>query len=344
MGRVVLVTGVSRDIGGWFARRISRHPDVERVVGVDVTAPRHDLGDVHFVEADIRRPVMAEVLAAEDVDTVVHLSVITTPDGEGGRALMKEVNVIGTMQLLAACQAAAGVERLVVKSSSHVYGASARDPSMFTEEMTPRRPPRSGFAKDSVEVEGYVRGFMRRRPDVAVTLLRCASLIGPTIRTSLTRYFTLPVVPTVLGFDARLQFCHQDDALAALEHAALGGAAGTYNVAGDGVLLLSQAIRRAGRLELPLPRAALTLAGASIPQLHGVELSSDQVSFLTYGRGIDTARMRSELGFTPRYSTAAAFDAFVGRLDPGALDVDRVLTWEAHARSAVAEAVARAVR
>ncbi len=316
MGRVILVTGVSRDIGCWFARRISEQVDVDRVIGIDVSPPRRDLGRVRFVQADIRKPVMADVLAAEDVDTVVHLSVITTPDIEGGRAEMKEVNVIGTMQLLAACQGAAGVERLVVKSSAHVYGSSPRDPAMFTEEMTPRRLPRAGFAKDSVEVEGYVRGFARRRPDVTVTMLRCASLIGPSIQTSLTRYFTLPVVPTVLGFDARLQFCHEQDALGALERATLSAVPGTFNVGGDGVLMLSQAVRRAGRRELPLPAFTLGTVGAFLPRLRGVEMSGDQVRLLTYGRGIDTTRMRTELGFEPAFSTAEAFDSFVQRLEP----------------------------
>ena len=72
------------------------------------------------------------------------------------------------------------MRHLVVKSTSTVYGASSRDPAMFTEEMGPRRSPRSGFAKDVAEVEGYVRGFARRRPDVRVTMLRLANVVGPT--------------------------------------------------------------------------------------------------------------------------------------------------------------------
>ena len=124
------------------------------------------------------------------------MSVIATPASAGGRTLMKEVNVIGTMQLLAACQKAPGVRKLVVKSSSTVYGASPKDPALFTEEMEPRALPRSGFAKDSVEVEGYVRGFSRRRPDVDVSTLRFANCLGPNVRTPLSAYFELPVVPT----------------------------------------------------------------------------------------------------------------------------------------------------
>src|SRR3954467_2387387 len=132
-GRVVLVTGVSRDLGRRFARRLAAEPGVARVVGVDAVPPRGDIGDVSFVRADIRNPVIAKVLAKEDVDTVVHMSVIATPGSAGGRGTMKELNVIGSMQLLAACQKSSTVERLVVKSTTTVYGSSSRDPAMFTE-------------------------------------------------------------------------------------------------------------------------------------------------------------------------------------------------------------------
>src|SRR5207342_2539977 len=141
VGRVVLVTGVSRDLGRRFARAVATDPAVERVIGVDVTPPRGDLGDVAFVRADIRNPVIAKIIAKEDVDTVVHMSVIATPGTAGGRGTMKELNVIGTMQLLAACQRAPGLRHLVLKSTTTVYGASNRDPAMFTEEMEPRHVP-----------------------------------------------------------------------------------------------------------------------------------------------------------------------------------------------------------
>ena len=178
MGRVVLVTGISRDIGRRFARAAAGDPSIDRVIGVDVVPPRGDIGDVSFVRADIRNPVIAKVLAKEDVDTVVHMSVIATPGSAGGRGTMKELNVIGSMQLLAACQKSTTVERLVVKSTTTVYGSSPRDPAMFSEDMGPKRLPSSGYGKDVYEVEGYVRGFARRRPDVDVTMVRAANVIG----------------------------------------------------------------------------------------------------------------------------------------------------------------------
>jgi UDP-glucose 4-epimerase len=341
MGRVVLVTGVCRDLGGRFARRIVADSGVDRVIGVDVVPPRSDLGDVRFVRADIRNPVIAKVIAGEGVDTVVHLGVIATPRGAGGRTSMKEINVIGTMQLLAACQKAATVEHLVVKSSSKVYGSSPRDPAMFSEDMAPRRMPRSGFAKDSVEVEGYVRGFARRRPDVRVTMLRCANLIGPVIETSLTRYFSLPVIPTVLGFDPRLQFCHEEDALRVLHQSTLNDVPGTFNIAGDGVLMLSQAVRRLGRPSVAMPPAMMGGLGSLFRQARYADLSSEQTSFLTYGRGLDTTRMRSMLGFEPEFTTESAFDDFIRRMGPGPLSPERLDGLERQAATLISKAVSR---
>lgn len=311
MGRTVLVTGVSRYLGGRFAKMLSHDPGVERVIGVDVIPPPHDIGRTGFVRADIRNPVIGRIIEQAAVDTVVHMSVIATPLGAGGRISMKEINVIGTMQLLAACQRAAGLRRLVVKSTSAVYGSSPRDPAMFSEDQVGKVPPRNGWGKDSVEVEGYVRGFSRRRPDVDVTTLRLANLVGPGMRTPMTDYFSLPVIPTVLGFDPRLQFLHEDDALEALRLATLGEMAGVVNVAGDGVIGLSQAARFAGRPTLPVPPGLNSLVGSIYGRTGLTDFSAEQIRYLSYGRGLDTTRMREILGLEPRFTTRAAFLDFV---------------------------------
>lgn len=337
MGRVVLVTGVARQLGGRFVRRVLREPDVDRVIGVDAALPEHDLGGAEFVQTDIRQPTIGKVLAQYGVDTVVHMDVNGTPLGSrGSRTTVKETNVIGTMQLLGACQKAPTVARFVVKSSTSVYGSASRDPAVFGETTPVKSLPSGGFAKDVVEVEGYVRGFARRRPDVAVCVLRFAHVLGPCTDSPLAEYFALPVLPTIVGFDPRLQFVHEDDAIEVLRLTAgqprrSTPHSGTFNIAGDGVLLLSQAARRLGRPTLPLFSPSVTWIGSVLRAVGITDFSPEQIRLLTHGRVVDTTQMRETLGFWPAYSTAGAFMDYArsrgaGLLPPEALarTVDRI--------------------
>jgi UDP-glucose 4-epimerase len=206
-----------------------------------------------------------------------------------------------------------------------VYGSSPRDPALFTESVEPRALPKSGYAKDAVEVEGYVRGFGRRRPDVTLSLLRFTNFIGPSIETPLTRYFSLPVVPTVFGFDPRIQLCHEDDGIEVLARAVREEHPGIYNVGGSGVLLLSQAIRRLGKPALPIPSPAVSLVARAFRSAGVVDFSPEQMRYLEHGRVADVSRLQTRLGWGPR-PTAQAFEDFVA-----ASTGERVLTHQAAA-------------
>jgi len=305
MGVVAVVTGVSRYLGGRVADLLVGQPGVDRVIGVDVVPPPAPL-TAEFVRADIRNPVLGRILEDAGVDTVVHMGVIATPRQAGGRSVMKDINVIGTMQLLAACQRSESVRHLVVKSTSAVYGSGPRDPALVTEDVPPRHPPTSGWAKDSAEVEDYVRAFGRRRSDVQITTLRFANIVGPGMRTGMTSYLTMPVVPTVLGFDPRLQFVHEDDAIDVTLTTVVQRSRGTYNIAGDGVVLLSQAVRTMNRIMLPVPVSTLPFVGRSLARGAWADFSRDQIRYLTYGRALDTSAAADHLGFRPRFGSHEA--------------------------------------
>ncbi|WP_461145427.1 NAD-dependent epimerase/dehydratase family protein [Salinifilum aidingensis] len=339
---VVLVTGVSRFLGGHVAARLAAEPAVDRVVGVDGERPSRDMarrmGRTEFVRADIRNPAIAQVIERHDVDTVVHTALNTQHAGSA-RSASKEMNVLGTMQLLAACQQAPRLRKLVLRSTAAVYGISPRDPAVFTEDMEPKDVPSSGYAKDAVEIEGYVRGFARRRPDVAISTLRFTDVIGPRVDATLPRYFAQPVVPVVCGYDARLQLLHSDDAVAVLQRAALTDLPGVFNVAGQGVLMLSQAIQRAGRVAVPVPRTA-------VPALHTLlrganpGFDSEQLRYLAFGRVVDTTRLREHFGYTPRWGTGEAFDDYVRGRELRRLVDDDQVRWVERALGAALSRVA----
>ena len=156
-------------------------------------------------------------------------------------------------------------------------------------------------------------------------MLRCANVIGPRVVSPVTSYFRLPVIPTVLGFDPRLQFLHEQDLNRVLRHAVNADVHGTFNVGGDGVLMLSQALRR---LQRPASRCRASRSAVSVRRCarRGLaDLSPELVAFLTYGRGVDTTRMRTELGFEPEYTTAEAFGEFASTLPPTGGRTERVL-------------------
>ena len=323
---VVLITGVSRFLGGRLAAQLAADPQIERVIGIDAIPPRTAdlprLGRTEFVRADIRNPLVGKVLSQARVTTVVHAALMASPRPVGGRVPMQEMNVIGTMQLLAACQRSDTVERFVLRSTTAVYGCGPGDPAVFGEdddvhEASGERVHESatgGYAKDAVEVEGYVRGFARRRPDVEVAVLRMATVLGPTIDNAFTRYLGMPVVPTPAGYDPRLQLLHEDDAVEVLRRATVQPHPGVVNVAADGVVTLTQLLRRLGRLRLPVPPSALGLVGTLVRNGGVLDVTGAETRYPHSGRVVDTGRLRNSFGYAPRFDTAATVAAFAAGL------------------------------
>jgi UDP-glucose 4-epimerase len=213
-----------------------------------------------------------------------------------------------------------------------VYGSAPRDPAVFSEQMQPKVLPSGGFAKDAVEVEGYVRGFARRRPDVAVCVLRFANIVGPHADTPLADYFALPVLPTVLGYDPRLQFIHEDDAVEVLRLASVDPRrgttnVGTFNVAGEGVMVLSQAARRLGRPTVPMLLPAVSWMAGLARQTRLLDFSPEQMRMLTHGRVVDTTQLRETFGYHPCFTTEQALADLARSGRPGLLRSEQVADW-----------------
>jgi UDP-glucose 4-epimerase len=329
MGQRVMITGISRHLAARLAQRLERDPEIESVIGVDVEEPDLDLERTEFVRADIRNPLVRKVIDTAKVDTLVHLNVIAIPTRVGGRSAMKEINVIGSLQLLAASQKSEALRKVVMKSTTAVYGASPEDPSIFTEDMALRAVPTTGYARDAVEVEQHARDFGRRRRDVSMTILRFANFMGSEIETPLTRYFSLPIIPTAMGFDPRIQLVHEYDAVEVLYRATREDHPGIFNVSGDGVLPLSQAIRICGKLPAPLPLPMATPVAAALRRLGVVDFPRDQLRFLVFGRVADNARLKEAFGFFPRYSTREALQEFVaGQRFERFITQERAERWE----------------
>jgi len=284
-------------------------PHVNALFGCDIADPISAIEAMDFVHADTRQSVIGKLVRQLRIDTVVHLA-ITVDSAREGRS-SHETNVIGTMNVLTGCAGSATpVERLVVKSSQAIYNAAAEDPSFYSEVMAGRGRSSTALSRDLVDMESLVREFAVRNPRCRVTALRLGFGIG--YETTLGKYLSLPVVPTFAGFDPRLQFLHQDDAAEAMVRAVLGGHEGAFNVAADGILLLSQAIAMMGGRAAPiLPPYGRWLALATLRALTGVELPGHIADVLAYDSVADCSALLSEFGWKPAYTTRSVMEQFV---------------------------------
>jgi UDP-glucose 4-epimerase len=331
-GRRVVITGVSGHWGSELARRLMREPGVDHVAGIDSRPPSQDLELTEFIEADIRNPLLSRILPSTEADTVVHCGILLYPEpGKPARAL-HDINVIGTLQLLAACERTPTLERVVVRGSAAIYGCEGAAPYFFTEDLARRMPLRSRFQRDISELEDYFLNFARRHPEIGCCMLRHQPEIGPGLDMPLARYLSLPVVPTQLGFDPRLQLMHSQDATGALAAAVMSDVRGAVNVAPSGSISLSRALRLARRPSVAIPHPLFEPALARLGDRLGVgRLWGDGVRLLRYGRGVDNTRLLEEVGYEPAFDAEGAVRDFAaglsGRrigpsLHPGAI-VDR---------------------
>jgi UDP-glucose 4-epimerase len=312
-GRRILVTGLGTYWGSRIAQHLEGNPRVELVVGVDTRDPRLPLEKTEFVRADSSYSILQRIVRATQVDTILHTHLLVDSAANSGRAL-HEVNVIGTMNLLAAAGAAgSSVRKVVVKSSTLVYGSNFADPFFFREDMARTRPPRTSLERSLLEVAAVVRDFADDNPHVVVTKLRFANVLGPNCETAFGRLLRRPVVPEVAGFDPRVQFVHEDDVADALAHATLHDAPGVFNVAGEGVLPWSEVAAIVGKRRIPLPPLLTGMAAAPLRVLRVADLPPEVLSLLRYGRGVDTARWQ-QAGYEYHQTTLGTVTAFAEAL------------------------------
>jgi len=308
VGRRVLVTGLGSFWGGRLAQALEKDPDVDVIVGVDTQEPRVELERTEYVKADQSYSILNRIVQATQVDTVLHTFLIVDSTRMSGRAL-HEINVIGTLNLLAAAGAAGSpVRQVVVKSSTLVYGSSWEDPVWFREEMSRTHSAKTRVERSLLEAESYLHDFAEDNPHVVVSLLRFSNVLGTDIVTPTSKALQLPAVPSILGFDPLVQFVEEDDVIRCLEFVMSEQVPGIYNVAGDGRLPWSEVAAICGKRTFPLPPVFTNIAAGALGRL-GLELPDELLNLMRYGRGVDNRRLK-RAGFQYRYTSAGAVESF----------------------------------
>jgi len=310
MGRRVLITGLGTFWGGRVAQALEADPDVDVIVGLDRFEPTVPLERTEYVRSDESYSILARIVQAAKIDTIVHTFLVVDSTQMRSRT-MHEINTIGTMNLFAAASTPGSTVRdVVVKSSTLVYGSDPRDPVWFDERSRRIQPPRSVVERTLLAVEGYVRDFAVDNPHVSVAVLRFSNVLGPDIDTPLSKLLTLPLVPSIFGFDPRFQFVHETDVVRAILFALQTRLSGVFNVAGDGLLPWSEVAAICGKRNLPLPPYGLGILAGPLRRLWLVELPPELLDLLRYGRGVDNRRLK-EAGYDFRFTSAGTVADFV---------------------------------
>jgi len=327
--RRVLLTGLSTYWGGRLAQALEAFESVETIIGVDSLEPRRELERTEFVKVSNHHGLLARIVRAANIDTVIDTRLTVNSVSSGPRAA-HENNVIGTMNILTACSGEdSPVRQFIFKSSAYYYGSEQDDPAFFRETMLRPHPPPTPLERDIVEAETAVAEFAEKRPDVEVTILRCANVLGPDVDTAFTRMFALPAVPMVLGFDPRIQFVHEDDIVHALEHCVFHDTPGVFNVAADGVLSMSEAASALGKRPAPiLPPWGTGLVAGPLRSL-GLKVPSEMLNLMRFGRGLDNRAFKAtgfEYGHTSRETVLKLGEHM--RLDPVMRGIEGGYTYE----------------
>jgi UDP-glucose 4-epimerase len=278
------------------------------VIGLDVEQPAEEIQGLDFIQADIRNPLLADLLKAEEVNTVCHLAFV---DSTRPREAVFDVNVLGTMKLLGAC-AETGVHKVVLKSSTAVYGARPSNSAFLTEDHALRGSRRYGYTRDMMEIEAFCSGFRYKAPEMLLTILRFCSIVGPTVDTPMTRFLKELWTPSLLGFDPMMQLIHEDDVVEALVYAVRSDVRGVFNVAAEDILPLNRIRGLAGKPPFsvlhPFAYWGVGLLGGT--GLHLGRYVPFELDYIRYPWVADLAKMREELEFEPRFTAEEALREF----------------------------------
>jgi UDP-glucose 4-epimerase len=309
--RVVAVTGAASFLGTNLIGLLEEDERIARVVALDVKPPSTADQKTRLYEVDLTLPTaevrVAEILAAERADTLVHLAFLSSPTHASAWA--HELESVGTMHAYVAARHAQ-VRKLVAWSTTLLYGAHPSNPNFLSERHPLRATLNDPFFGDKIEAEGEAKKFAQRAPGSVVTVLRTAPILGPTVRNYLTRYLARKVTPSMLGFDPLMQFVHEVDAIAAFKLAIDRDVPGTFNIVGDGVLPLSTVIKLAGRFSLPVPHP-LAETICAVGWL--AQVAEAPPSFLDYLRFLcvaDGQKAKEKMGFHAAYTSREALIDF----------------------------------
>jgi UDP-glucose 4-epimerase len=305
--RPVLITGICGRLGRRLARRLHREL---RVVGIDRRDFEGRPKDIQHFQFDIRRKKTQDVFRQQRFAAVVHLGVMHDP--RASQAEHHSWNVAGFQRLLEFV-AQYEVPKVVVLSSSNVYGPRPDNPQFLPEDAPLLGGANFSEIRDLIEVDMLAQSFFWKRPETETVILRPVHILGG-VRNAPSNYLRLGMIPTLMGFDPMVQVLHQDDVVNAIVAALRPGGRGIFNVAGPPPLPLSRLIALTGRPRLTIPHFLAQSVIQRLWSFRATSFPAPELDHIRYVCMVDDRRARELLRYRPAHDiheTVRAVDDLV---------------------------------
>ncbi len=310
-GKVVAITGAANFLGRKLISKLILRPNVERIIAIDIFPIQLDDPKLSFYKVDLTLPnagsLITKIFIREGVDTLMHLVFIFSLARRS--ALAHELEAIGAMHLLDAC-AEANVKKVILRSSTMVYGAKPNN-AFYMPEETPLASPNESFVSDKIEAERQLKQFADRRSDVRTVVMREGLTLGKTTGNFFLNLFKRSFVPMVMGYDPLMQFIHEDDLVDYYEQALFKDVEGTFNIVAPGVVRYSKIIELYGKKKISLPETLLKTAASVAWTLKAYDVPPEIIDYLKYPLIASGSSAEYTLGVKARYSSEDAVKAHI---------------------------------
>lgn len=310
----IALTGTAGFVGSSLLRELENDPRYKRIIAIDFRKPPFETRKTKFYRFDLTETLadskLLEILEKENVGTVIHTAFPVSPPHD--LAWAHELVSVGTMYVLDACAASKKVRKFIMASTTEVYGAHPTNPNFLSENHPLRGGFKSRFLRDRIEAEVQVQKYSKKHPETVVTILRPCTILGPHIKNYKTSWLQRPVILTVMGYDPLFQSVHEDDVVRAFKMAIDKDYPGVFNIVGDGVIPLSNALKLAGKLTVAIPAPVLYPMTQLAWYLNIFPAPASRLDFLKYILVADGEKAKKTMGFAPQYSTKEALLSFIG--------------------------------
>jgi UDP-glucose 4-epimerase len=320
-GLTVAVTGPTGDLGIAIVNALERSRAVKRIVGMarrPFDPTERGWKKTEYRQGDVTDTASVRSLV-KGADAVLHLAFAILDASDATR----ELNIAGSRRVFEEA-ARAGAERICYASSVAAYGFHDDNPDWLTEEIPPRGSPEHPYSQQKAEVERVLGEVLMKREGTVAYAFRPCIVAGPEARTMLEEipYYrleeampdavarllgSLPVLkPVIPDPGIRFQLVHEDDVASAFAAAVRGlGEPGPYNLAGSGLLTMSDIADALGWYSVPVPKP---LVDATAEVATRLPLMPEQVAWIHSVRKpvlMRTTRAKKLLRWKPKHTARA---------------------------------------